>query len=69
MHPPVAGVILPLNISWIIGDACSKIPMPAVTLKHSTTHKEPELGRPPGLIQGHLMSGDHRVLFRALDGS
>ena len=25
------------NISWIIGEACSRMPMPAVTLQNNTT--------------------------------
>src|SRR5262245_42135924 len=29
----------PGNISWIIGDACSKTPIPAVTFKSSTHHR------------------------------
>ncbi len=31
-------MIWPLNTSWIIADAWPSTPMPAVTLKHSTTH-------------------------------
>src|SRR3954454_2485012 len=30
--------------SWIIGEACSRMPMPAVTLQHSTTHKSQNCG-------------------------
>jgi hypothetical protein len=36
--PAPTGPMEPLNNSWIIGDACSKIPISAVTLAHSTTH-------------------------------
>jgi hypothetical protein len=30
--------------SWIIGDACSRMPMPAVTLQNSTTHRSQNCG-------------------------
>ncbi len=30
--------------SWIIGDACSRMPMPAVTLQNSTTHRNQNVG-------------------------
>ena len=39
-----AAVIAPGNISWIIGDACPSTPMPAVTLRHSTTHSSQNCG-------------------------
>src|SRR3954469_18530530 len=38
------GVDVPLKKSWIIGDAFSRIPMPAVTLKHRTTHRHQNCG-------------------------
>src|SRR5215471_15810605 len=38
------GVTEPLKTSWIIGDACPSTPMPAVTLKHKTTHKSQNCG-------------------------
>src|SRR6266540_3782352 len=38
------GVAVLLKKSWIIGDAFSRIPMPAVTLKHSTTHRHQNCG-------------------------
>jgi len=36
--PAPTGPMGSLNNSWIIGDACSKIPISAVTLAHSPTH-------------------------------
>ena len=30
--------------SWIIGAACSRMPMPAVTLQNSTTHSSQNCG-------------------------
>ncbi len=33
-----------LKKSWIIGDAFSRIPMPAVTLKHNTTQRHQNCG-------------------------
>ena len=30
--------------SWIIGEACSRIPMPAVTLQNSTVHSSQNCG-------------------------
>src|SRR3954468_8635550 len=30
--------------SWIIGEACSRMPIPAVTLQHSTTHRSQNCG-------------------------
>ena len=30
--------------SWIIGEACSRMPMPAVTLQNSTTHSSQNCG-------------------------
>src|SRR3954451_22955782 len=38
------GVDVFLKKSWIIGDAFSRMPMPAVTLKHRTTHRHQNCG-------------------------
>src|SRR3954469_17495899 len=38
-----AAVTLPKK-SWIIGAACSRMPMPAVTLQNSTVHKSQNCG-------------------------
>src|SRR3954453_5387249 len=38
------GVEVPRKKSWIIGDAFSRMPMPAVTLKHRTTHRHQNCG-------------------------
>ena len=35
---------LPRKKSWIIGAACSRMPMPAVTLQNSTTHSSQNCG-------------------------
>src|SRR6478735_2220281 len=35
---------LPRKKSWIIGAACSRMPMPAVTLQNSTTHSSQNWG-------------------------
>ena len=40
------GVDVSAKKSLIIGAAFSRMPMPAVTLKHSTTHRQPELRGP-----------------------
>src|SRR6186713_1153961 len=37
-------LIVPLKTSWIIADAWPSTPIPAVTLKHSTTHKSQNCG-------------------------
>jgi hypothetical protein len=43
--PPAAtAVILPLNNSWIIGEACSMIAMPAVTFMHNTIQSSQNCG-------------------------
>jgi hypothetical protein len=39
-----AGETRPLNISWIIGEACPRTPMPAVTFMHSTPHSSQNCG-------------------------
>src|SRR5262245_25459694 len=42
---PAASVALTLEKkSWIIGAACSRIPMPAVTLQNSTVHRSQNCG-------------------------
>src|SRR5689334_4442242 len=38
------GVGVDRKKSWIIGAAFSRMPMPAVTLKHSTTHRHQNCG-------------------------
>src|ERR1044072_808459 len=42
--PAAAAALTVSKWSWIIGDACSRIPMPAVTLQHSTTHRSQNCG-------------------------
>src|SRR3954452_15471720 len=37
--PAAAEALTASKWSWIIGEACSRIPMPAVTLQHSTTQR------------------------------
>src|SRR5580698_74952 len=39
-----AGVTLPVNISWIMGEACPNTPMPAVTFIQSTPHNSQNCG-------------------------
>ena len=39
-----AAVTRPVNISWIIGDACPSTPMPAVTFMQSTPQSSPNCG-------------------------
>ena len=36
--------LLPRKKSWIIGAACSRMPMPAVTLQNSTIHRNANCG-------------------------
>src|SRR4051812_49587938 len=42
--PAAAAALTVSKWSWIIGDACSRMPMPAVTLQHSTTHSSQNCG-------------------------
>ena len=47
--PPAAAAVTELvpfsrKKSWIIGEACSRIPMPAVTLQNRTTHSSQNCG-------------------------
>ena len=47
--PPAAAAEIELSPpsrkkSWIIGAACSRMPMPAVTLQNSTTHRNQNWG-------------------------
>ena len=42
--PAAAAALTVSKWSWIIGDACSRIPMPAVTLQNRTTHSSQNCG-------------------------
>src|SRR5215208_2695075 len=42
--PAAAAALTVSKWSWIIGAACSRIPMPAVTLQNSTTHSSQNCG-------------------------
>ena len=42
--PAAAAALTVSKWSWIIGEACSRMPMPAVTLQHSTTHSSQNCG-------------------------
>src|SRR4051812_46084103 len=42
--PAAAAALTVSKWSWIIGDACSRMPMPAVTLQHNTTHSSQNCG-------------------------
>ena len=42
--PAAAAAVTVSKWSWIIGDACSRMPMPAVTLQNSTTHSSQNCG-------------------------
>ena len=42
--PAAAAAVTVAKWSWIIGDACSRMPMPAVTLQNSTTHSSQNCG-------------------------
>src|SRR3954468_1309429 len=42
--PPAAAAVTLPKKSWIIGAACSRMPMPAVTLQKSTVHSSQNCG-------------------------
>ena len=42
--PAAAAALTVSKWSWTIGEACSRMPMPAVTLQHSTTHRSQNCG-------------------------
>jgi hypothetical protein len=42
--PAAAAALTVSKCSWIIGEACSRIPMPAVTLQKSTVHSSQNWG-------------------------
>jgi hypothetical protein len=43
-NPAAAAALTVSKWSWIIGEACSRMPMPAVTLQHSTTQSSQNCG-------------------------
>src|SRR3954447_6413944 len=43
-HPPAGAAVTLPKKSWIIGAACSRMPMPAVTLQNSTVHRSQNCG-------------------------
>ena len=49
--------------SWIIGLACSRMPMPAVTLQNSTVHSSQNCGVLIDVGRRHVLRGDQRLLL------
>ena len=42
--PAAAAALVPSKKSWIMGEACSRKPIPAVTLANRTTHSSQNCG-------------------------
>ncbi len=46
-----------------MGEACSRMPMPAVTLHEEHDPEEPELRGAPGVVDVDVVGGDERGLL------
>ena len=49
----------PRNISWIMGDACSSKPMPAVTFRNRTPQRSQNCGGVKRRVHVHIVRRDH----------